>query len=210
MRIVKNKAKELKDKHIVWHNHSVSQGMRIELKKHKPAVIWLTGLSGSGKSTIANELEKKLYDLSCHTYLLDGDNVRHGLNRDLGFTHGDRIENIRRMGEVARLFADSGQIIITAFISPFKSDRLMVRNLLPEGQFIEVFVDTPIIECEKRDPKGLYKKARAGEIGFFTGITSPYESPDNPEVVVKTMEETVDQSVDKILDYLKEQGMISG
>jgi len=200
----------LKDKNIVWHNHSVSQQMRVDLKKHKPAVIWFTGLSGSGKSTIANLLEKRLYDLSCHTYLLDGDNVRHGLNRDLGFTHSDRIENIRRMGEVSRLFADSGQMVITAFISPFKSDRLMVRSLLPEDQFIEVYVNTPLEECEKRDPKGLYKKARAGEIGYFTGISSPYEAPVNPEIEVNTMESSIETSVEKIIDYLKEQDIISG
>jgi len=200
----------LKDKNIVWHNHSVSQQMRVDLKKHKPAVIWFTGLSGSGKSTIANLLEKRLYDLSCHTYLLDGDNVRHGLNRDLGFTHSDRIENIRRMGEVSRLFADSGQMVITAFISPFKSDRLMVRSLLPEDQFIEVYVNTPLEECEKRDPKGLYKKARAGEIGYFTGISSPYEAPVNPEIEVNTMESSIETSVEQIIDYLKEQGIISG
>jgi len=184
--------------------------MRVDLKKHKPAVIWFTGLSGSGKSTIANLLEKRLYDLSCHTYLLDGDNVRHGLNRDLGFTHSDRIENIRRMGEVSRLFADSGQMVITAFISPFKSDRLMVRSLLPEDQFIEVYVNTPLEECEKRDPKGLYKKARAGEIGYFTGISSPYEAPVNPEIEVNTMESSIETSVEKIIDYLKEQDIISG
>lgn len=200
----------MKDKNIVWHNHSVSQQMRVDLKKHKPAVIWFTGLSGSGKSTIANLLEKRLYDLSCHTYLLDGDNVRHGLNRDLGFTHSDRIENIRRMGEVSRLFADSGQMVITAFISPFKSDRLMVRSLLPEDQFIEVYVNTPLEECEKRDPKGLYKKARAGEIGYFTGISSPYEAPVNPEIEVNTMESSIETSVEKIIDYLKEQDIISG
>ena len=200
----------MKDKNIVWHNHSVSQEMRHELKSHKPAVIWFTGLSGSGKSTIANHLESELYKRACHTYLLDGDNVRHGLNRDLGFTHGDRVENIRRMGEVARLFADSGVIVITAFISPFKSDRAMVRSLLPEGQFIEVFVDTSLGECEKRDPKGLYKKARAGEIGFFTGISSPYEAPENADVVIKTEENSNDVSVQRVITYLIQKGIING
>ena len=200
----------MKDKNIVWHNHSVSQEMRHRLNDHKPAVIWFTGLSGSGKSTIANHLENDLYKLGCHTYLLDGDNVRHGLNRDLGFTHSDRVENIRRMGEVAKLFADAGQIVLTAFISPFKSDRAMVRGLLPEGQFIEVFVDTPLEECEKRDPKGLYKKARAGEIGYFTGISSPYEAPEDPEVAIDTINDSNEQSVARIIDYLREKGIIRG
>ena len=200
----------MKDKNIVWHNHSVSQEMRHRLNDHKPAVIWFTGLSGSGKSTIANHLENELYKLGCHTYLLDGDNVRHGLNRDLGFTHSDRVENIRRMGEVAKLFADAGQIVLTAFISPFKSDRAMVRGLLPEGQFIEVFVDTPLEECEKRDPKGLYKKARAGEIGYFTGISSPYEAPEDPEVAIDTINDSNEQSVARIIDYLREKEITRG
>ena len=184
--------------------------MRHRLNDHKPAVIWFTGLSGSGKSTIANHLENELYKLGCHTYLLDGDNVRHGLNRDLGFTHSDRVENIRRMGEVAKLFADAGQIVLTAFISPFKSDRAMVRGLLPEGQFIEVFVDTPLEECEKRDPKGLYKKARAGEIGYFTGISSPYEAPEDPEVAIDTINDSNEQSVARIIDYLREKEITRG
>ncbi|MCH2205164.1 MAG: adenylyl-sulfate kinase [Lentisphaerales bacterium] len=200
----------MKDKNIVWHNHSVSQEMRHRLNDHKPAVIWFTGFSGSGKSTIANHLENELYKLGCHTYLLDGDNVRHGLNRDLGFTHSDRVENIRRMGEVAKLFADAGQIVLTAFISPFKSDRAMVRGLLPEGQFIEVFVDTPLEECEKRDPKGLYKKARAGEIGYFTGISSPYEAPEDPEVAIDTINDSNEQSVARIIDYLREKEITRG
>lgn len=198
------------DENIVWHNHAVTQEMRKELKKHKPAVIWFTGLSGSGKSTLANHLESELYKLGCHTYLLDGDNVRHGLNRDLGFTHGDRVENIRRMGEVAKLFADSGAIVITAFISPFKSDRAMVRDLLPQGQFIEVFVDTPLEECEKRDSKGLYKKARSGEIGYFTGISSPYEAPLTSELVLNAVDVSNEKSVDRIIAYLKQQGIIDG
>ena len=200
----------MKDNNIVWHNHSVSQEMRHDQKKHKPVVIWFTGLSGSGKSTIANHLENELYKLGCHTYLLDGDNVRHGLNRDLGFTHSDRVENIRRMGEVSKLFADAGQIVITAFISPFKSDRAMVRSLLPKDQFIEIYVDTPLEECEKRDPKGLYKKARAGEIGYFTGISSPYEAPELPEVTIDTVNDSNDESVARVIDFLREKGIIRG
>ena len=194
---------------IVWHNHEVTQEIRQGLKKHKPVVVWFTGLSGSGKSTLANHLESELYKLQAHTYLLDGDNVRHGLNRDLGFTHGDRVENIRRMGEVSKLFADSGQIVITAFISPFRSDRAMVRALLPDEQFIEVFVDTPLDVCVKRDPKGLYKKARAGEIGFFTGISSPYEAPKSPEVIVDTVNDSNEESVAKIIAYLKKIGILN-
>ena len=200
----------MKDNNIVWHHHQVNQKMRATLNNHQPAVLWFTGLSGSGKSTIANKLEQKLHKLDCHTYLLDGDNVRHGLNRDLGFTHADRIENIRRMGEVARLFADSGQIVITAFISPFKSDRAMVRELLPQGQFIEIFIDTPLAVCEQRDPKGLYAKARAGEISFFTGITSPYEKPQNPEITIDTVNDTTEESIDQIIDYLQSKGVICG
>ena len=164
----------------------VSRETHATLKGQKPAVLWFTGLSGSGKSTIANLVEKKLAARGRHTFLLDGDNVRHGLNRDLGFTEADRIENIRRVGEVARLMADGGLIVLTAFISPFRAEREMVRKMLPEGEFIEIFVDTPLGEAEKRDPKGLYAKARAGEIKNFTGIDSPYEIPDDAEIVIDT------------------------
>ncbi len=156
------------------------------LKGQKPAVLWFTGLSGAGKSTIANLVEKKLVARGRHTYLLDGDNVRHGLNRDLGFTEADRVENIRRVGEVARLMADAGLIVLTAFISPFRAERHMVRRMLPEGEFIEVFVDTPLAEAEKRDVKGLYAKARAGELKNFTGIDSPYEAPEHAEIHIDT------------------------
>jgi bifunctional enzyme CysN/CysC len=172
------------------------------LKGQKPAVLWFTGLSGAGKSTIANIVEKKLAARGRHTYLLDGDNIRHGLNRDLGFTEADRIENIRRVGEVARLMADAGLIVLTAFISPFRAERHMVRRMLPEGEFIEVFVDTPLEEAEKRDAKGLYAKARAGELKNFTGIDSPYEVPENPEIHIDTTKLSADEAADVIVEKL--------
>ena len=161
-------------------------------------MIWFTGLSGSGKSTIANALEMKLHARGILTYILDGDNIRHGLNSDLGFTDADRIQNIRRIGEVAKLMADAGLVVLTAFISPFRSEREMVRNLFEEGEFIEVFVSTSLEVAEQRDPKGLYQKARRGEIPNFTGISSPYEEPENPEMVVNTEDNTVDEIVEKL------------
>jgi bifunctional enzyme CysN/CysC len=172
------------------------------LKGQKPAVLWFTGLSGAGKSTIANLVEKKLAARGRHTYLLDGDNIRHGLNRDLGFTETDRIENIRRVGEVARLMADAGLIVLTAFISPFRAERHMVRRMIPEGEFFEIFVDTPLAEAEKRDVKGLYAKARAGELKNFTGIDSPYEAPENAEMRIDTTELSADEAADAIVERL--------
>jgi len=166
-------------------------------------VLWFTGLSGAGKSTIANLVEQKLVARGRHTFLLDGDNVRHGLNRDLGFTEADRIENIRRVGEVARLMADAGLIVLTAFISPFRAEREMVRKMLPEGEFVEVFIDTPLAEAEKRDPKGLYAKARSGEIKNFTGIDSPYEAPDDAELVIDTTALSADDAAERIIDFLE-------
>ena len=180
----------------------VSRETHARLKGQKPAVLWFTGLSGSGKSTIANIVEKKLVARGKHTFLLDGDNVRHGLNRDLGFTEADRIENMRRVGEVARLMADAGLIVLTAFISPFRAERQLVRHMLPEGEFIEIFVDTPLSDAEKRDPKGLYAKARAGEIKNFTGIDSPYEVPENAEIVIDTMKLSAEQAADLIVEEL--------
>jgi len=177
----------------------VSRETHATLKGQKPAVLWFTGLSGSGKSTIANIVEKKLAARGKHTFLLDGDNVRHGLNRDLGFTEADRIENIRRVGEVARLMADAGLIVLTAFISPFRAEREIVRRMLPEGEFIEVFIDTPLADAEKRDPKGLYAKARAGEIKNFTGIDSPYEVPEDAEIVIDTMTMSAEDAADLIV-----------
>lgn len=194
---------------IVWHNSHLSKEQRAKLKDQKPCILWFTGLSGSGKSTLANALESKLFELGFHTYLLDGDNVRHGLNADLGFDEASRVENIRRVGEVAKLFVDSGTIIITAFISPFISDRAQVRSLVKEGEFIEIFVDTPLEVCEGRDPKGLYKKARAGEIKNFTGIDSPYEKPINSELHIVNDKTELNENIDKITDYLKIRGYIS-
>lgn len=171
-------------------------------------MIWFTGLSGAGKSTIANALDEWLFQANRHTYLLDGDNVRHGLNRDLGFSDQDRIENIRRIGEVGRLFTDAGLIVLSAFISPFKSDRQMVRNLFPLGEFIEVHVATDLSVCEGRDPKGLYKKARSGEIKHFTGIDSAYEVPASPEIVIDAGTLSVDECVKSIFGYLEERSYI--
>ena len=186
----------------------VSRETHASLKGQKPAVLWFTGLSGSGKSTIANLVEKKLAERGRHTFLLDGDNVRHGLSRDLGFSDADRIENMRRIGEVARLMTDAGLIVLTAFISPFRAEREMVRKLFPEGEFIEVFVDTPLADAEKRDPKGLYAKARAGEIGNFTGIDSPYEPPEHPEIRVDTMTMGPEEAVERIFRELERRKRI--
>ena len=185
-----------------WQATDIDRDMRANLKNQRPALLWFTGLSGSGKSTIANLVEKKLHRMNRHSFLLDGDNVRHGLNRDLGFTEADRIENIRRVGEVAKLMSDAGLIVITAFISPFRAEREMVRGMLPEGEFIEVFIDTPLAEAERRDVKGLYKKARAGQLKNFTGIDSPYEAPESPEIRIDTTAVTPEEAADLIIDRL--------
>lgn len=187
----------------------VDKALRAELKAQKPAVLWFTGLSGAGKSTIANALEKKLAAFGQHTYLLDGDNLRHGLNRDLGFTDADRVENIRRVAEVAKLMVDAGLIVLTAFISPFRSERKMARRMLDEGEFIEIFVDTPLEVAEARDPKGLYKKARRGELKNFTGIDSAYEVPENPDLHLKAADLPADEAADQILRLLVERGIIT-
>jgi adenylylsulfate kinase len=176
--------------------------------QHKSCVLWFTGLSGSGKSTLANAVDKQLFDLGIRSYVLDGDNIRHGLNSDLCFSNEDRIENIRRIGEVSKLFVDSGLFVLTAFISPFLEDRNRVRRLFPEGEFIEIFIDCPLSICERRDPKGLYRKARKGEIQDFTGIDSPYESPINPDLTIHTGEETLADSCNKVINYLKEKKLI--
>jgi bifunctional enzyme CysN/CysC len=193
----------LRRAHNIHRQHlDVSREVHARIKGQKPAVLWFTGLSGAGKSTIANLVEQKLVTLGKHTFLLDGDNVRHGLNRDLGFTEPDRIENIRRVGEVARLMADAGLIVLTAFISPFRAEREMVRKLLPEDEFIEIFIDTPLAEAERRDTKGLYAKARAGELANFTGIDSPYEPPEQPEIRIDTLKLSPEQAADKIVEEL--------
>lgn len=193
---------------IVWHPHNIQKIDRAHQKKQKPCLLWFTGLSGSGKSTLAGALEEKLFELDRHVYLLDGDNVRHGLNKDLGFSDSDRVENIRRIGEASKLFVDAGLIVLSAFISPFKQDREMVRSLFEEGEFIEVYMDTPLETCEQRDPKGLYKKARSGEIKHFTGIDSPYEAPEHPEIRIDSSEKDFDQSVEQIMDYLRSQKIL--
>lgn len=194
---------------IVWHQHEVDKARRAEAKKQKPCVLWLTGLSGSGKSTIANLLEKKLAEHGKHTYLLDGDNVRHGLCGDLTFSDKDRVENIRRIAEVSKLFVDAGVIVLTAFISPFRTERDFCRRLLTDGEFVEIFVDTPIEECEKRDPKGLYQKARQGDIKDFTGIDSPYEAPENAEITLTFSGQSAEQSAEQLFDLLKQKGIVA-
>ena len=198
-----------KSENIVWHKSAVKQTDRENRNGHKGFVIWFTGLSGAGKSTLAVEVEKQLFKLGCSTYTLDGDNIRHGLNKNLDFSSKGRIENIRRIGEVAKLFTDAGVIVCTAFISPYKKDRSSVRRLLDKNRFIEVFINCPLKECEKRDPKGLYKKARKGEITDFTGISAPYEQPENAEITVDSSVETVKESAGKILKYLNKHGYLS-
>jgi bifunctional enzyme CysN/CysC len=196
-----------RSQNIHWQALDISRESRARLKNQKPAVLWFTGLSGAGKSTIANLVEKKLHRMNRHTFLLDGDNVRHGLNKDLGFTNADRVENIRRVGEVARLMTDAGLIVIAAFISPFRAERQMVRDMIAAGEFIEVFVDTPLMEAERRDVKGLYKKARAGTLANFTGIDSPYEPPVSPEIHIDTTQVTPLRAADLIVERLLEGGL---
>ena len=194
---------------IVWHDDAVDKQSRAEQKGQKPLVIWFTGLSGAGKSTLAGALEQALAAAGKHTYLLDGDNVRHGLCGDLGFGDAARQENIRRVGEVAKLMVDAGLIVLTAFTSPFRAERELVRNLVGEGEFVEVFVDAPLSVCEERDPKGLYKKARAGEIRNFTGIDSAYEAPDQPEIHLLNAGKPVATLVDELLTTLRQRGQIN-
>lgn len=193
---------------IVWHNTTIKNSDRNQLLNQEPFVLWFTGLSASGKSTLANIVEQKMFKMDYKTYLLDGDNVRHGLNKDLGFDESSRVENIRRIGEVSKLFLDSGIIVLTAFISPFKSDRQLVRELFQNNQFLEVFIDSSLETCENRDPKGMYKKARNGEIKNFTGIDSPYEPPENPEIHIVNNSITLHEASDQIINYLIEKKYI--
>jgi bifunctional enzyme CysN/CysC len=192
-----------------WQVLDVNKQARAERKGQKPCVLWFTGLSGAGKSAIANLVEKKLHALGRHTYLLDGDNVRHGLNKDLGFTDADRVENVRRVAEVSRLMVDSGLIVLVAFISPFRAERHMARGLFPDGEFFEVFVDTPLEVAERRDPKGLYKKARRGELKNFTGIDSPYEPPESPELHLRTIDASAQESAARVVSHLHAAGIIA-
>ena len=200
--------KEQKATNVTWHEHKVSREDRESLLKHKGVVIWFTGLSGSGKSTVANEVAYKLHTMGHITYVLDGDNIRHGLNKDLGFSPEDREENIRRISEVANLFADAGVIACTAFISPYRKDRNFCRDLVGKNRFLEIYTKASLETCEKRDPKGMYKKARAGQIKDFTGINAPYEKPENPELIVDTDKETIKGSAEKIIKKLIEFGYI--
>ena len=199
----------MSNKNIVWHDHHVTKAERSGMKSQKPCILWFTGLSGSGKSTIANAVESKLLELGKHTYLLDGDNIRMGLNKGLGFSDEDRVENIRRIGEVSKLFVDAGTIVLTAFISPFQKERDAVRDLVEEGEFIEIFIDTPLNVCESRDPKGLYKKARKGEIPNFTGISSPYEAPKKPELHIINDTISIEDVAQHVIDYLEKKGYLN-
>lgn len=201
--------KSLKSSNTVWHHATVTRKRREELNNHKSAVLWFTGLSGAGKSTLAHEVEEALHQLGCRTLVLDGDNVRHGLCGDLTFSDDDRHENIRRIGEMSKLFIESGAFVLTAFISPFREDRRRVRDLVGLGDFIEVYCNCSVSVCESRDLKGLYKKARAGDIKDFTGISSPYEEPENPEIVVDTGKSSLDECVNKIVGYLKENDYLN-
>ena len=199
----------MKSSNIIYHQASVTRQRRIKLNNHRSIVLWFTGLSGSGKSTLAHVLEEKLFNEGCITYVLDGDNVRHGLNSNLGFSDSDRKENVRRIGEVSKLMLEAGIIVMAAFISPFRADREDVRKLVSKGDFIEIYCKASLEICEKRDVKGLYKKARAGEIKNYTGIDSPYEAPENPELMLDTDNETLNESVSKIYNFLKEKEIIN-
>ena len=193
---------------VTWHEHKVTREDRQKLNGHRGAVLWFTGLSGCGKSTIANAVDQLLHEQGVHTFVLDGDNIRMGLNKNLGFSPEDRTENIRRIGEVAKLFADAATIVSTAFISPYKADRDMVREVLPEGEFVEILVQASLETCESRDPKGLYKKARAGEIPNFTGISAPYESPENPEIVLDSDNKGIEELAQEVIAWLKANGFL--
>ena len=199
---------EIKSKNVVWHDGKVTKADREKLLKQKGVLVWFTGLPSSVKSTVSREVEKQLYEMGKLVYVLDGDNIRHGLNANLGFSPEDRKENIRRISEVAKLFADAGVITLTAFISPYRADREKARKLLKDGEFIEVYVKCPVNVCVERDPKGMYKKAINGEIKEFTGISAPYEEPENPEIILETDKESIEESARKVINYLKTHGVI--
>ncbi|MBU0689911.1 MAG: adenylyl-sulfate kinase [Gammaproteobacteria bacterium] len=199
---------EQKSSNVVWHNATVTRKRREEMNGHGGVILWFTGLSGAGKSSLSHAVEEALHSMGCHTFVMDGDNVRHGLCADLGFSSEDRVENIRRVGEMSKLFIEAGVIVLTAFISPFRSDRERVRSLVPHGDFMEIFCSTPLEVCEERDVKGLYKRARAGEIKEFTGISSPYEAPVDPELVVETGKLSIEDSVAKVMELLRERGIV--
>ena len=198
-----------KSSNTVWHSATVTRARRENLNNHKSVILWFTGLSGAGKSTLAHAVEEKLYQLQCRTYVLDGDNVRHGLCGDLGFTDTDRQENIRRIGEIAKLMLEAGVISLTAFISPFEKERQLARKLVPHGDFLEIYCYCELDICEQRDVKGLYKKARAGEIKHFTGISSPYEVPKNPEIKINTGQDSLEDCVDQVINLLRDRGIIT-
>ena len=197
-----------KSSNTVWHHATVNRQRREEQNQHKSCILWFTGLSGAGKSTLAHAVEERLHQKGCKTYVLDGDNIRHGLCGDLGFSDEDRKENIRRIGNVTKLFLDAGVIVLSAFISPFKADRQQVRNMVSSGDFLEIYCNSPVEVCEQRDIKGLYKKARRGEISNFTGITSPYEEPSNAELIVNTASEPLEQSVEQVINLLSLRNII--
>lgn len=198
-----------KSTNVVWHHATVTRQRREELHGHHGAVLWFTGLSASGKSTLAHAVEEALYQMGCRTFVLDGDNVRHGLNKDLGFSLEDRDENLRRVGEAAKLFLEAGTIVLAAFISPLRKEREMLRSLMPHGDFLEIYCEAPIELCEQRDPKGLYEKARRGEIKEFTGISSPYEPPIKPELAINTAELTLEDGVQKVLKMLQSRLVVN-
>ena len=200
---------KITNEHTVWHAPTIVRADRERLNEHKSAILWFTGLSGSGKSTLAHAVEDYLHGIGIRTFVLDGDNVRQGLCKDLGFSDADRTENIRRIGEVSKLMVDAGIMVMTAFISPFIKDRQLVRELVEQGDFIEIYCKAPLDICEQRDPKGLYKKARAGQIPEFTGISSPYEAPEKPELILETAEKSIEASVSELIDYLQKVEIIN-
>ena len=203
---MKNKVLE---NNVTWHRAAVTREMREKQNGHKSVIVWFTGLSSSGKSTIAHAVEEKLYEIGCRTFVFDGDNVRHGLNKNLGFSREDRKENIRRIGEMCKLFTEAGIIALTAFISPYSEDRNVIRQMVKDGDFIEIYCNCSLKVCESRDKKGIYERAKRGEIPEFTGISAPYEIPENPEIVIDTENTSLEECVDRVLEYLSEKGIIN-